>query len=327
MTEQEYLSQPLTSDEQKDIAYIDSFLKESNIQAIQVEPGVFEFKSLADKVVQIRYGSAERLRISYKRFGNEGVKPDYALRTLLEQEALGKRVIYWRNYEMLPRFGKDSVRKNEVIKSYIVAAAGIPGTKVYARDTEVREITNREAKPFLEKNSFYGYRGASLTYGLFNKKEYPGLPVGTLLMLTSVGHSFFGRSLYDLEILRSATLLNTQVLGGASKLMSRLLALDTVKIKGEDKPWNSLVYFADLDHTPGSSLENLGFKFWRDSGAGFLNINLKTGNAFNRKPNIHKLVMEWMAKGEVVATPLAGVRTFVYCKNGDYSKYGIKSNP
>jgi len=34
-----------------------------------------------------------------------------------------------------------------------------------------------------------------------------------------------------------------------------------------------------------------------------------------------------MAEGRVVSTPLCGVRNYVYCKDGNYSKYGIVDAP
>jgi len=52
-----------------------------------------------------------------------------------------------------------------------------------------------------------------------------------------------------------------------------------------------------------------------------MNLMVETGVAFNRKPNIHKQVMQWMAEGKVVSTSLAGVKTFIYCRDGDYSKF------
>ena len=49
----------------------------------------------------------------------------------------------------------------------------------------------------------------------------------------------------------------------------------------------------------------------------------ETGEAFNRKPAMHKQIMQMMAEGKVISTPLAGVKTFIFCRDGDYSKYGI----
>ena len=54
-----------------------------------------------------------------------------------------------------------------------------------------------------------------------------------------------------------------------------------------------------------------------------MNINTETGEAFNRKPAMHKQIMQMMAEGKVISTPLAGVKTFIFCRDGDYSKYGI----
>ena len=70
----------------------------------------------------------------------------------------------------------------------------------------MREITNKEAKPFLEENSLYGYRGATITLGLFYK--------GELSMVYSFGHNYYGRK-GALEVIRVCTLKNVVVVGGS----------------------------------------------------------------------------------------------------------------
>ena len=115
------------------------------------------------------------------------------------------------------------------------------------------------------------------------------------------------------------------MVGGASKLFKHICGLETILCGGREIRWNSLSFYVDLCHNSGRSLPVLGFKFWNNSGGGFMNLNLETGEAFNRKPAIHKQVMQWMAEGKVISTPLCGVRTFVFCKNGDYSGFGIEA--
>jgi len=306
----------------ENLTYIRNFLTTNRIAYAEPETGIFNMTGGSGKAIQVRYAN-EDLKIVSKRFNIPGVSMDHCYRTTIEQEKLGVRVIWWKSFELEDRFGPSSTRKRNVIQSYILSATGKVGTRFYARECEVKEITNREAKPFLDANSFYGHRSASLTYGLFNKKPKGDIPAGTLLMVLSLGHPYYGKDLYDMEVLRSSTLLNVQVVGGSSKLMKHCFEPETIKISGKDMKWNSIVFYVDLCHNDGTSLPTLGFKFWKDSGGGLMNIDLVKGETFNRRPAQHKEIMAMMAEGRVVSAPLCGVRNYIYCKNGDYSKYGI----
>jgi len=301
--------------DRKNVQEIEEFLIENDIPYEKEDD--FIFNLLNDINVQIRYTNSYDLKIGYKRFGYEGVSNKYAFEISKSQEDKGIQVMWWRDFE------KDNKRKNEVIKSYVLASCGKVKNRVYGRDCEVREIPSKELRLFLETNCFYGYRSASKNYGLYLKKDKGELKKDTLVMMWSLGHPFFGKKLYDLEIIRASTLLYTQVVGGASKLFSHIKDIETIRCGKEDITWNSLCFYVDYCHNTGKSLPVLGFKFWNYSGGGFMNINTETGEAFNRKPAIHKQVMEWMAQGKVISTPLAGVKTYVYCKDGDYSQYGI----
>jgi hypothetical protein len=310
----------------ENLNYIRNFLTSNQIAYTESAPGIFDMVSGSGKPVQVRYAS-EDLKIVSKRFNIPGVPMDYCYKYTIEQEKLGVRVIWWKSFELEDRFGPSSTRKRNVIQSYILAAVGKVGTRFYARECEVKEITNAVAKPFLAANSFYGHRPASLTYGLFSKRENRGIPAGTLLMVLSLGGAYYGKGLYDIEVLRSSTLLDVQVVGGASKLMKHCFASDTVVISGKAVKWDSVVFYVDFCHNDGGSLPGLGFKFWKDSGGGLMNIDLVKGETFNRRPAQHKQIMQMMAEGRVVAAPLCGVRNYIYCKSGDYSKYGIPVEP
>lgn len=306
----------------QNLEYIRNFLTSNQITYTEPEVGVFNMTGGNGKAIQVRYAN-EDLKIVSKRFGIPGVPMDYCYKYTIEREKLGVRVIWWKSFELEDRFGASSTRKRNVIQSYILSATGKVGTRFYARECEVREITNKQAKPFLNANSFYGFRSASLTLGLFNKKPKRDVAADTLLMVLSLGAPYYGRDLYDLEVLRSSTLLNVQVVGGSSKLMKHCFAPEIVKVAGREIRWNSVVFYVDFCHNDGASLPTLGFQFWKDSGGGLMNIDLVKGETFNRRPAQHKQIMQMMAEGRVVSTPLCGVRNYIYCKNGDYSKYGI----
>ena len=234
--------------------------------------------------------------------------------TSIDNEKNGIRTIWIKPWE----FTDDSRQKN-VISSIILAACGKIKNVFNGRDCEVREITTKELRQFLEKNSFYGFRGAALSLGLFLKKDISEEhPKGTLLMVYTFGFPYFGakKKKYDLEIIRAATLINCQIRGGASKLFKNFTNnYNSVQVGGKEVIWNKICYYVDYDHNNGNSLTHLGFDFEGYAGAGFMNVYKETGIHFHRKPLLHKQIMEQIRNGEVFSVFNAGVKVFTYTKN------------
>ncbi len=299
--------------DQENLKEIEEFLTSNQIEFERENETTFNIKN--DQKMKIVYTNSHDWKIGYPKFGYTGLSMKHVYELSKAEEDKGGRIMWYHDFEM------SNKRKNNVIKSYILAACGKVKNRIYARDCEVKEIPSHELRSFLDTNCFYGYRSASKNYGLYLKKDRGELKKGQLCMMWSIGHPFYGKKLYDLEIIRASTILHTQVIGGASKLFEHIKKFPVIRCGGKDIEWNSLCFYVDYDHNSGKSLPVLGFKFWNYSGGGFMNINLETGEAFNRKPAIHKQVMEWMREGKVISTPLAGVKTYIYCKNNDYSKF------
>jgi hypothetical protein len=213
-------------------------------------------------------------------------------------------------------------RMRNVVASYIINASGITGINFAGRDTEIREVSNKELRPFLEQNSFYGYRAASTNLGLYLKKEKYGYPAGTLLMVYTFGYPYFGakNGKYDCEVIRASTLIGTNVRGGASKLFQHFVNNYPALVVGRGSKnerevfWNRMCYFVDFDHNNGNSLPHLGFDFLEYSGPGFMNVYKETGIPFHRKPLQHKQIMQDMRDGKIYSVHNAGVKTFIYDK-------------
>lgn len=101
--------------------------------------------------------------------------------------------------------------KGEICKSIIASALGIYQQRVYARKCEVSSVDNETAKYFLNENHIQGnINGKSL--GLFYQNE--------LVQIITYGNSRFKKN--ELELYRMCTKLNTQVIGGFSKLLKHL---------------------------------------------------------------------------------------------------------
>lgn len=156
-------------------------------------------------------------------------------------EENGIRLIHVYEYEWIDQ------KKKDKILSIINAAVKNIDIKFYARNCEIKEITNKEAKLFNENNHLQGHRNAQITYGLFYK--------GELVQLMSFSKAKYNKNLQgsnDWEIIRSCQKLNTIVVGGVQKLFKHFV--------GENTP-SSVFSYCDFNKFDGNSYESLGMNF------------------------------------------------------------------
>lgn len=127
-------------------------------------------------------------------------------------------------YQLLHIFENewDDRIKREIWKSIIKSKLGLSGRKIYARKCTLKELSPAEARSFFEVNHLSGFIGASNHLGLYFNKE--------LVSAISYGQSRFDKT--ETELYRFASVINTQVVGGLSKLLKRL-------------PKENLISFAD----------------------------------------------------------------------------------
>jgi hypothetical protein len=281
---------------------------------------------LNDGKFEIRYVDSENHKMDYeKRFGIKGIPHNYFINITKQNKENGIRTMWIKDWEMeesktiLNTDGVELIdfqRKWNVLQSYIKNGTGNIKNRFYARNCEIREVPTKELRPFLNENSFYGFRGANVNLGLYSKKEQYGIKKDTLLMIYTFGHPFFGKNLYDVEIIRVATKLDCQVIGGASKLLSHfLLNYPTLNIGEKIVNVNKIVFIVDADHNDAKSLDSLGFTFVSHKGNGFMNVEASTGKVFHRQPMHHKLIMERMSKGEVYSVANAGSIIYTIDRN------------
>jgi len=111
--------------------------------------------------------------------------------------------------------------------------------KVYARKCELVEVSAKEAKIFYETNHLQGAVGATVHLGLVSQDELVSCM------------SFNKETLeYNWQLVRFASKLKTNVLGGASKLFKNFCRIYKV---------NEVSTFADLSYSYGNLYTTLGF--------------------------------------------------------------------
>ncbi len=301
---------------------IKNFLVTENIKFTQNEKIFY----LNDGKLELRYVDSENHKMDYeKRFGIKGIPHNYFINITKKNKENGIRTIWVKDWE-LEQFktitnidGEELFeykRKWSVLQSYILTGTGNVKNRYFARDCEIRIVQNSQLRPFLEENCFYGYRAANINLGLYLKKDKNGMSKDTLLMVYTFGYPFYSKGLYDVEVIRVATKLRCQVVGGASKLLAHFLKnYPTLQINKKEITVNKIVFIVDADHNDGKSLESLGFKFVSHRSNGFMNVNTETGEVFQRKPMQHKLIMEKMASGQVYSVANAGSIIYTIDRN------------
>lgn len=130
--------------------------------------------------------------------------------------------------------------KQQIVQSAILAKLGKLDKKVFARNTTVVQLTSRQANQFYDSNHIQGATARQkVNVGLVNNDQ--------IVAAMSIGLHPRNNCL---TLSRYATLLNTNVVGGASRLLSH--ATNTLQI-------DRLISWSDNRWSNGNLYQQLGF--------------------------------------------------------------------
>ncbi len=142
----------------------------------------------------------------------------------------------------------DWMYKQDIVKSMILNKLGKTSNKIFARKCKVKEITdNKLVKEFLENNHLQGFVGSKVKIGLYYNNELVSLMTFGNLRKTMNSKS----NSNDYEMLRFCNKLNTNVIGGASKLFNYFI---------KNYEYNNIISYADRSHSNGNLYKQLGFE-------------------------------------------------------------------
>lgn len=151
-----------------------------------------------------------------------------------------------KGVQLIQVFEDEWKLKKEIVKSRILYMLGGIKEKYFARKCQVKEVSTKEEREFLNVNHLQGYVASKHCYGLFIDNQLVSL------MSFSLPRSFMGKINpldNEWELLRYCSKLNTNVIGGAGKLYKHFIK--------EVKP--SIVYsYADARWSEGNLYKNLG---------------------------------------------------------------------
>lgn len=184
---------------------------------------------------------------------------NYHFNKSLEAQKQGIRLIHIYQYEW------DDENQRKKIKSLLRITLGKVSARIYARDCEIKEITNNEAKVLNDMVHLQNHRNAKVIYGLYYNSE--------LVQLMSFSH----HRQYEWEIVRGCPGSNNIVVGGVSKLFKHFI---------DDYNPREIFSYCDFNKFDGKSYEALGMKF-----IGYTGPDMKyiiKDKVINRQPTKYK---------------------------------------
>ena len=124
-----------------------------------------------------------------------------------------------RGVDLIQIFEDEWIFKQDIVKSIILTRLGKYGRRIFARKTVKETVSVKQAREFYEANHIQGFA---------NAEKHEALTLdGEIVAMASFGkrESLFKHS--EMELIRYCTTLNTQVVGGLSKLISEYRILRT----------------------------------------------------------------------------------------------------
>ena len=148
--------------------------------------------------------------------------------------------------------------KKDIVKSMMCSSIGKYERKIFARKCQILEVPKKEYKKFCEDNHLKGYCPASKVIGLYFMEE-----LVSLMSFSKTRKLIESKNtLYDYELIRSCTKLNTVVVGGVSKIIKNFI----------NSYGKSLVTYCDISFSPDyskTSYSKCGFKLVSKTDPGY----------------------------------------------------------
>jgi len=155
-----------------------------------------------------------------------------------------------KNIFVIHIWGNEWDNKKEIVKSLILNKLGILKNKIYARKCNIKKITPKEAKKFLNENHLQGFISSKIYIGLFYKE--------TLLQVSSFSKTRYNKK-YDYELVRFATKINILVTGGFSKILYYF----------KKNYIGSIISYADKRYSTGKVYIKNKFKFLHETSPNY----------------------------------------------------------
>jgi len=162
--------------------------------------------------------------------------------------------------QLIHIFEDEWLNKEEIVKSRLRNILGLTSELIHARKCEIRDVSASESKIFLDNNHLQGSISVSIRLGLYFNDELVSI------MLFNRPRVGIGSKYDGYELSRFCNKLNTNVIGGASKLLKHFIKVY--------KP-NEIISYADRRWSSGDLYEKLGFMLTHNNKPNYWYINNK----------------------------------------------------
>lgn len=149
-----------------------------------------------------------------------------------------------KGVQLIHIFEHEWIDKNKRIKLEKLIESKLTKSKniVYARNTEIKNVSDTDAKEFLDKYHLQNYTHAEISLGLYSNSE--------LLSILTVGKPRFNNN-YNYEIIRYCNKFDYGIVGGIEKLFKYFIK--------EYKP-DSVITYSDISKFTGNVYTRIGFR-------------------------------------------------------------------
>lgn len=155
-----------------------------------------------------------------------------------------------KNIKLIHIWETEWLSKQDIVKSRLSSLLG-KNERIFARKCSIENIANQESIIFLNHTHIQGSRNSPVRLGLIYNNE--------LIGLMTFGKSRYNKN-YEWELIRYSTKLNTNIVGGASKLFQHFIRIYFPK---------SIISYADRRWSTGNMYKKLGFEFSHNSKPNF----------------------------------------------------------
>lgn len=135
------------------------------------------------------------------------------------------------------------LHKKDIVKSILNNMFNIKSNVIYARKCIIRELSTNEYTQFLNNNHLQGYTSTLYKYGLIYNND--------IVAICGIGKNRYSTEI-EYELIRYCTKLNTNIIGGFSKLVKNILNKYNI---------SSILSYSDLRYFNAHAYEKFGFIF------------------------------------------------------------------
>ena len=157
-----------------------------------------------------------------------------------------------KGIQLIHIFENEWFHKKEIVKSRLLDILGKYQMTIYARECEIKEVDQEEAKEFLNNNHLQGFIVSKYRIGLYYDNELVSL------MTFSNYRKSLGRESIEneYEMLRFCNEMSCHIPGAASKLLNYFIKTYHPK---------KIISYCDRRWSQGKLYDKLGFKFIRNT--------------------------------------------------------------